>query len=381
MKICTITCQRVYNYGASLQAYALQHYLETLGHSVEIINFNPWFHCDRYNMFWNGSGRRSLIKYLVNGTYSPFTYLYKPLKAWRKGMFKTWGRKKQFDEFDKRFLHLTKHNYKTSASLAENPPVADVYVAGSDQIWNTFSNNGKEPAYYLDFGNHSTKRISYAASLSTSKIADGWESFVKEKVANLDCISVREKSGVQLLEALGVHNIHLVLDPVFLLKKEEWFELAKMAKDYRLSPNSYILVYDFLGNDASMQQFIKDCAKQKKLSVVSINDFDSRSYADVNINNAGPLEFLALLDNAAYVIANSFHATAFSVLFHKEFYTFGLLGHNNSNRMLDFLGELGLGDRFAATELQPEIDYDKVDLVLNKKKEDSFNYLINSINI
>lgn len=90
MKIKTITCHHVYNYGASLQAYALQHYLESLGHEVEIIDFNPWFHCDRYNPFWmpkNAIGRAaSIIK-----KFPLLRYIWCPYKAYRGGMFKTWG--------------------------------------------------------------------------------------------------------------------------------------------------------------------------------------------------------------------------------------------------------------------------------------------------
>lgn len=103
MKIKTITCHHVYNYGASLQAYALQHYLETLGHEVEIIDFNPWFHCDRYNPFWmpkNAIGRAASI---IN-KFPLLRYLWYPYKAYRGGMFKTWGRKAAFDAFEKNII-------------------------------------------------------------------------------------------------------------------------------------------------------------------------------------------------------------------------------------------------------------------------------------
>lgn len=375
MNICTITCHHVYNYGASLQAYALQHYLESQGHSVRIIDFIPWYHQDRYNIFWTGNGVHGW-KHLLNDKYSPLRYFYKPLKAWKSGMFKTWGRKAAFDRFEKEHYHLTSHSYTTSKELADNPPQADCYVAGSDQIWNTYSMNGKEPAYYLDFGSDDVKRVSYAASLSTPNIAEGWEDFVRENVLRLNAVSVREKSGVDILTKLGIKDVTLVTDPVFLLDKDEWTGLYKdKAKNYELDKKSYLLVYDFLGNDPQMTQFIMKIAQKRNLRIVSVNDFSPREYADMNINDAGPLEFLSLIDNAAYIVANSFHATAFSVIFQKEFYTFGLVGRNNSNRMLDFLGLVGLENRFAPSSVRGNIDYHTMKCLLDKEISRSKNFL------
>lgn len=353
MKINTITCQHVYNYGASLQAYALQHYLESMGHEVEIIDFNPWFHCDRYNPFWmpeKAIGRAAnIIKIL------PFLrYLWYPFKAYRGGMFKTWGRKAAFDIFEKEYYHLTAKKYGSSDELKQNPPQADAYVAGSDQIWNTFSENGKEPGYYLDFGDDKTKRISYAASLATGSIKNECKGFVKEKLTHFSAISVREKTGARLLCDLGIDDVSVVLDPVFLLNKEEWRKLSTKGNLYGLRSKSYVLVYDFLGNDDKMISFIKKYAKEKSLEIVSINDFSERNYVDMNINNAGPLEFLALIDNANCVVASSFHATAFSVIFEKEFYTFNLKGHNNSSRMQDFLSSIGLEALMNPIESSPQ---------------------------
>ena len=259
--------------------------------------------------------------------------------------------------------------------LKQNPPMADAYIAGSDQIWNTFSNNGKEPGYYLDFGNDQTKRFSYAASLATNSIKDECKDFIKEKLAKFSSISVREKTGASLLADLGISNVSVVLDPVFLLDKSEWKQLSLKGNLYGLSHESYVLVYDFLGNDDNMISFVKAYAKEKSLKIVSINDFSKRGYADININNAGPLEFLSLIDNAACVVASSFHATAFSVIFEKEFYTFNLKGHNNSSRMLDFLSTIGLQDRMNSEDIiDNPIDWKKIssNLLLKLKQSKEF---------
>ena len=375
MMVKTITCQHVYNYGASLQAYALQHYLESLGHDVEIIDFNPWFHCDRYNPFWmskNAIGRAAEIIRIL----PVLKYLWCPYKAYKGGMFKTWGRKIAFEAFEKQYYRLTPVCYYNSDELRNNPPVADVYVAGSDQIWNTFSENGKEPGYYLDFGDKSVKRVSYAASLATNAIAEGWSGFVKTKVEQLDAVSVRERTGAEILSGLGIENISVVLDPVFLLSKDEWSRLAVKGKLYGLKPNNYLLVYDFLGNDDKMIGFAKNYAASHNLKIVSINDFSEHIYADVNVNDAGPLEFLALITNAACVVASSFHATAFSVIFEKEFYTFNLVGYNNSSRMQDFLSAISLQGRMNPKDMNdPSIDWHRVSSLLSLLKDKSKEFL------
>lgn len=378
MKIKTITCQHVYNYGASLQAYALQHYIESLGHDVEIIDFNPWFHCDRYNPFYmpkNAIGRAAkMVKVL------PFLrYVWYPFKSWKNGMFKTWGRKAAFDKFEEQYYHLTPIKYYSSEELQKNPPQADVYVAGSDQIWNTFSENGKEPGYYLDFGGKETKRISYAASLATSSIKEECEDFVRTQLQKFDAISVREKTGAQLLKKIGINDVSVVLDPVFLLNKDEWRALAKKGNLYGLKPESYLLVYDFLGNDPQMVSFVKQYAQKHSLKIVSVNDFNIRDYADININNAGPLEFLALIDNAACVVASSFHATAFSVILEKEFYTFNLKGYNNSSRMQDLLSKLSLEDRMNPSSESQSVKWEGVSSCLEQSKISSKSFLVENL--
>lgn len=365
MKICTITCHRVYNYGASLQAYALQHYLETLGSIVEIIDYNPWFHNNKYNPFWVSpkakGGRMKFYRIM------PFLkYIIQPLSCLKNGMFVTWGRKKSFDKFETVYYHLTTLKYKSIDELRKNPPKADIYIAGSDQIWNIRYENGKDPAYYLDFGDASIKRISYAASFATDNIEPGYESFVKKNLEKFNLISVREKTGLRILEKLGFIDAEQVLDPVFLLSTDTWMKLATKAKEYNLTFESYVLVYDFSGNDARLVDFVRKYAEEFRLKIVSINDSSKRNYADLNINDAGPLEFLNLIKNAKCVVGNSFHATAFSIIFDKEFYTFSLKGHQNSSRMKDLLDELDIKDRLDPEHL-PNIalDYN----VINGKVE------------
>ena len=187
LTIKTITCHDVYNFGASLQAYALMKYLLNLGHNVKIIDYKPpylSFSLWSIGSRWNKNIFIKLIYY---------SYVV-PKKLQLK------SRRKKFDLFTKNRLKLTSVNYKSYAELKLNPPIADVYFAGSDQIWNTESLNGKDPAFYLGFAPEKSTKASFAASFSISKIANDYEIFVKESLKKFDFISVRENTGLNILK-------------------------------------------------------------------------------------------------------------------------------------------------------------------------------------
>lgn len=352
MNIKTITCHHVYNYGATLQAYALQEYLESLGHNVEIIDYRLPTHI-RYELFKPYPQGRI---YNIIKAIPLLKYILCPLK--NRKMLLTWGRKNSFDNFDKKFLLISAKTYHNISEIQANPPIADVYIAGSDQIWNTAALNGKDPGYYLDFGNKNTKRISYAASFGVSKINVDYEGFVKNELLKFDSISVREKSGLEILNKLDIKGT-VVVDPVFLLSKQQWIEKLRLKEKCE----NYIFLYDFLHDDDNIKDFALSLSKETGLPIWSINDFGPAPYADKQINNAGPIEFLQYLLNAKFVISNSFHATAFSLILQKEFTTFPLVSQRNSSRMSDLLSTLDLTYR-----LLPQ----KIDVL--KKNIDWQNY-------
>lgn len=131
MKIATITCHNVYNYGASLQAYALQRYLSQAGHDVQIIDYKPYYLNNRYN--WRHIPAESRLYPYKD--YVGTQCIYFLLK--NRKIYKTIGRKRKFDDFRKKFLTLTDNTYTSAEELRATPPQADLYIAGSDQIWNT----------------------------------------------------------------------------------------------------------------------------------------------------------------------------------------------------------------------------------------------------
>ena len=364
-RVKTITCHNVYNIGASLQAYALTKYLKNIGCEAEIINYIPDY----------------LRHYRLLGCNSPaynkplLRQLYQLAKLPQRIMARLSKRKKRFDSFTKKYLPVTSKVYRTNNELKADVPYADVYFAGSDQIWNTLFPNGKDPSFYLDFAPEGSIRASYAASFSTDKIYDGYEAQVSNWLKRLDYVSVRESSGVALAKKLGVDFPVQVLDPVFLLNKEQWRGLVSdLNTDYE---NEYILVYDF-EQSSHLESFVKTLAKENKLKIFSVLPC---TYCDSSFENSGPLEFLDLIENAAFVVSNSFHATAFSIIFEKQFFVFNREEAINS-RMHDILQLFSLDDRIitdsnAASE--NEINYQSTKKILDEcilKSKDYIKHIV-----
>lgn len=373
MKICTITCHDVYNYGASLQAYALMRYLNTLNHDTSIIDYKPEYLSRRYNCKYIDPQSKY---YKICQKYPLLYYLY-ILKNHIK--FIPWyPRKKAFDKFTKDYLSLTPR-YNNFNELEKNPPVADLYIAGSDQIWNSLISNGKDPAFYLSFIKNKRIKSSYAASFGISSIPQEYKDFVKSQLINIEHISVREKTAVLIVEELGL-KAKQVLDPVFLLDKDEWISLMPQ----KITKDKYLLVYDFVHDDPNIELLAHKIAEERNLKIYSINDYSKINYADKNISNAGPLDFLYYLYHADAIISSSFHATVFSIIFQKNFYTFQVARNKNKSRMVDLLQMFNLKDRFIDNiddyKKHECINYDKLQEIISGKIDDSKTFIYEIIN-
>jgi len=328
MKICTITCHDVYNHGASLQAYALMSYLESQGHQVNIIDYKPDYLSNHYQFFSidNPQWERNFFSKMV------YLAIKIPIRIW------AYQRKVNFDKFRRQYLKLTPTKYKTYQALREQTPSADMYICGSDQIWNTLHKNGKDPAFYLAFVDNPAQKIAYAASLATDKIYDDYEDFVIKNVNQIKHVGVREKKGVQLLQRLGVTHAKHVMDPVFLLSKADWDKLA--TGNFRHQP--YILVYDF-DNDELVQALALKLAQQKDCKIYAVN-LGAYRYADKTFRYVGPDVFIALIRDASAVISNSFHAIVLSLIYGTEFYLTTRKESINV-RMLDLLESMNMTHR------------------------------------
>ncbi len=322
-----ITCHDVYNVGASLQAYALSTYLKHQGIQVELIDYKPPYLSHHYSLF--GVNNPRYDKPILRE-------LYQILKFPGRLRARLGKRKREFDTFTKQYLPLTEKRFVSNEDLKANLPVADVYFAGSDQIWNTLFMNGKDPAFYLEFAPDDRIKASYAASFATDFIAEGWEDTVRKWLSRLDYISVREQTGVSLAVQLGFPKAVKAMDPVFLLDRKKWEMLEKPLQ----LPGHYILVYDFDKNPL-MENFVKQYASENKLKVYSVLPC---GYADRSFDKEGPRGFLTLVHHADLVVSNSFHAVAFSLIYEKQFAVFERLEGINS-RMKDLLKDLDMNDR------------------------------------
>lgn len=361
MKIKTITCHDVYNVGASLQAYALVHYLRQLGHEVEIIDYKPDYLSQHYSL--TNVANPEYDKPVLREVYLLMKFPGRIRNKFSK-------RKKEYDEFTTVFLPTTERRYISNDDLKQRLPEADVYFAGSDQIWNTLFKNGKDPAFYLDFVQKKGVKASYAASFATEDIAEEWKETVRQWLSDLDFISVREQSGVNIIRKLGIDNAEQVLDPVFLLDVDAWTKLEKSV----VTEEAYILVYDFDSNER-VKTFVKNIAKVNEWKIYSILPCN---YADKCWDQEGPRAFLNLIHNAQFIVSNSFHATAFSLIFQKQFAVFERDEKINT-RMQDLLKLVGQECRLLRDTncdiANEKIDYELVLEKLNYKIKESKDYI------
>ena len=361
MKVCTITCHNAINHGARLQACALLYYLKSLGHNAEVVDYQPEYMSFREKVwYWPGVSVKMWAKL--------FLQLQLRVDYVR--------RHAAFERFSEKYIPRTKQIYRTLGELQKNPPQADVYIAGSDQIWNTLFRNGKDAAYYLDFGVSEIKRISYAASFALPSLTSGSELFVKRHLSLLDTISVRESSGVDILSALG-YKAQVVVDPVFLLSANEWDILLNCYDN----KEEYILVYDVMGCN-TVKCIAKRLAKKYGCKVYSIN---SRrfGYAEKNFSQVAPDKFVELIRNARCVVSNSFHGTAFAMIYHRDFFVVDRKDGLNE-RMHSLLMQFGLKSRCVTENvldkvLSAKISYTTIDSILHRKISLSKEFLAKAL--
>jgi len=362
-KILTITCHNVYNHGASLQEFALLKYLNNLGYDTKTINYTPDYLSNHFNFLSVDNPK------FKNNLFFRFLYIILkfPIKLF------AYPRKIKFDDFSKKYINETKINYKTNSDLITDVPQADIYICGSDQIWNSYFQNGKDPAFYLNFVPKDKLKISYAPSFAIDKIENSLKEFVKQNVKHIDAISVRETSGKKILNDLNINNVTQVLDPVFLLDKNKWYELSNQPIE-----KNYILIYDF-DNNPLIKTIAQNIKKEHNYKIITLNK--NVNYADKNYYLKGPQDFLSLIKNANFVLANSFHAVAFSLIFQKTILVFNRKDKINT-RMRDLLASVNLNERLIRNfdfDYNKEIDYISVDKLLEKQIKHSKDFLKNAL--
>ncbi|MGY0391566.1 polysaccharide pyruvyl transferase family protein [Bizionia sp. KMM 8389] len=361
-KIKTITCHEVYNHGASLQEYALLKYLNSLGFEAETIHYKPPYLSQHFKL-WSVSPRfdKPILKQL---------YLLAKLPKRLRDL----KRKKVFDVFADRYIPTGNTRYENNEELKKNLPEADVFICGSDQIWNSFFQNGKDPAFYLNFVPDNKVKMSYAASFAIDELDKDVKPLVQSNVSRLDAIGVRESSGVGILNDLGIDRAVQVLDPVFLLSKAYWLDTFVSPIDRK-----FIFVYDFDSNPLvkKIALFLK---ATEGWDIYTVNN--NIDYADKNFWLHGPEQFLSLVSQSQFNITNSFHSVAFSIIFEQQFVVVNRTEKINT-RMRDVLGLFDLDDKlisdFEAFNYKRTINYKVKTALVSRAIEHSKQFLKNSL--
>lgn len=358
MKIGIITFHFALNYGAALQTYALQKVLFEMGHVPKIIDYRPAYLTDSYKWSWRCGSFN--FKNLILPTLN-----------------------KKFNKFCNSYMQFTPLSYRTLEELRENPPEADAYICGSDQIWNS-DLTGYDSAYFLKFGKEHTKRISYAASLGKDRLKELDENQIKSYLKDFDFVSVREKSGVQLVSNNTTNAVDLVLDPTLLVT-----DYKPLLKKRIYEQKKYVLVIN-LQNNPLLNQTAELVSNELKLPIINLNNYSAKFWKFKGTRMfPSPEKYLELIKLSEYVITNSFHGTIFSIIFNKRFLTTSLSGKNYQRncRMTDLLNSLGLSDHFIEGYsisqikelLSKETDWLSVCNLLKIHQKSSFSFLENAL--
>ena len=364
MKIGIITFHNALNAGAVLQAYALQTILTQLGHQVEFINYSP---VRKYKF------RDFVAK-------SPFTML----KKW-KNIFngKRYTKRGNYNNG----LALSPHTYLSYSDLINTPMDYDIYIAGSDQIWNFRTSLSR--VYMLDFAPANKPKIAYAASMGQCCIDESLYSAFKDKLMNFNAISLREKNGVNFVNMLLQNKKYAIqtLDPTLLIGAEYYNTIIKEEK-YEAS---YICTYILAEMDKENSNIISYVKKYLNLNILNLRNPDTCIWLSHAKNKiVMPNQWLYYIKNSDFVICSSFHAVVFSLIFHKPF--IALVPPNCKNkggnmRINTLLEDTGLYYRIVPyfdkkqinQIINTDIDWNKIDNKINQLKELSIEFLKNNV--
>ena len=335
-KIGTMTFHWATNYGAVIQAYALQKYLSDLGYETEIIDYVP---------------KRTIM---INTLFA--------IKNRNRDFF---HKERKINQFRREHLKLSEHKIGISRRLKKYANEYSHIIVGSDQVWNYSFTMGAEGrttlSYFLDFVGQNIKKISYATSFGMDSAPQDYIDVVKPWVSRFDGISVRENTGVDIAKQLGV-NAEIVCDPTLLLKREDYESLLSPSK----WETGYVYSYILHGCEVEMSK-IKEVVKK------------SHPYANfISDDGSGIIEWLTKIRDAEFVITNSFHGMMFSLLFNIPFIVVPVKGSKMNDRISTVLEMVGLLDRIVEDELSiPEttIDWETVNSKIEESRRKGKAYL------
>ncbi len=360
MKVSLITMHKAINYGAVLQTYATVKYLENLNYDVEVIDYIPERFTKKNKYTYVNTKRNKSIFHKVI-----FILLCLPGRMIHNYIF---------ENFIKKNFNITKDSYYYIDDLRKNTPEADIYLTGSDQVWNSDIEGKVDEAFFLDFVQEGVKKFSYAASFGKDNLEESEMAQIKYLLDKYDAISVREQSGLEILKSIGIKNGKQVLDPTLLLTRMEWEE--KTAP--RLIKERYLLIYQ-LNTNNKLVKYANEIAKAKKLKVAKFGwDYIKPKGININLSYRSPEEFLSAVKHSDFVITDSFHGIIFSLIYNKNFIC--MRPPNYAGRLENILRKINLEKHLIKEELNideviAEIDYSLINNKLEKFRKESRLYL------
>lgn len=363
MKVSIITIVDNTNYGTYLQALATGMAIKKLGHEAEIVYYT------RECMTPKGRSKAILQDRGV------LRWFYRCVL---KSSKKTQELRKKDILFLKKYMPMTRE-YVGFGELMSDPPKADIYLTGSDQVWNSFYNRGIDKSFYVDYAPEGAKRISYAASIGMPEFPSDEVEDVKGLLKKYHTITVREIGAKEILTKLGIAS-RVVLDPTLLLDKSEW---GRIAGQYPFGESEeYLLTYsvEYGKEDSYIKHYAKQIAEKRglKLYHITYGSVPRDNYYDRVFSYANPGQFLNLMLHASFVVVSSFHGTAFSINFNKPFITVSPKKFNS--RVQSLLKITGLESRMVTDvsrdiSLLGDIDYEEVNKKLSVERENSLYIL------
>lgn len=398
-----------YNYGGLLQAYSLIKFLNSHGYDAKQIKYlqhksptkadNPYSYAKR--IFSNNNTINSLKKLKSAVRDKTRLKILSSAGKFSKEFNKINIKVNKYKSFAQENIPSTNNVYYTDTIDKCND--ADIFIAGSDQIWRLY-NWDFDYGFSLDFAPSHTKKITYAASPPLDYIDKNLYSKIQQRLKSNTSLSVRESSGLDILKKIltyktndsKLHNLansaQVVLDPVFLLSKDDWTKQFNLKNKYDFE---YVFAY-MLGFNNEQRHFITKFCKDNKLKLITIPfllnryNFHDKKFGDILFPDAGPIDFLSLLYNAKYVFTDSFHATIFSIIFNKEFFVFKINRNYSFSRIYDILKICSCKNRLIDCSknqtkeeninmTKQKLDYEKINKIISKEKDKSIKFLLSSI--
>ncbi|NLJ70458.1 MAG: polysaccharide pyruvyl transferase family protein [Clostridiaceae bacterium] len=371
------------NPGAVWLAYSLQQTIKKLEPNKKVVIID---YADGGAKTVNTVFIKKILNYIRRRAESAFFYIKSDNRSFRRKLQK---RHNKYEEFRKYYLSRTSRTTELDSEVFNMNFSA--CVVGSDVVWKPQIAEGiHSKVYFLQFAGNKTIKIAYAASIGTDDpcVLDSLKDLYKNLISDFNSISLRERTAVHYIEQLTDKKVYHVLDPVFLLEADSYISLLKNIQ----SPcqQKYIYMYMLTYNENIVSLAIQLAKKNNYKIVYDLQTRENtvlrkrlKKYGIPSID-AGPLDFLALINSASVVLCDSFHGTAFSIILHKDFYTFGCYnsGIDISTRMKDLLEMLSLEERYVTNNnfiCGKPIDYREVEKQLSIHRKESIKFLKNAL--